>query len=794
MSYRPPQVEDEHRARVAAVYIRQSSFAQVRDNVGSALIQRDLVEVPKAWGWPDDLIEIRDDLGASAHEPGSREEFERLLRDMESRRIGAVFVVDHSRLGRNEEDQARFMSAARRQGVLLSVRSTLYDFRDPNSSYTAAILGFGTVREHRVRIGIGREAKQRKAAQGLAPSAPPVGFIRTRQGPYEKTTDDRVREVIQLVWDKILEIRSGRGVVRYLRENNIQLPRRSRGGAVVWKDAEWNALSLILRNPVYSGTYIYGKSRVVETHAGRRPVPVPSGEWIVKAGLHPGYVTPEQFQEVQQLLKQNHRRLLGPVGRGEALLQGLLRCALHGRKLKTLYHDRERGPDGAVRRAARYICVPTADAGKSTHCHSVRSRRLDPLIEREFFERFKPPTVDEIERAFAEDQWQFDALARARDEELRRAERQAAAYERDFLETDAGQRHVKDRLRTLWEAAQRRVEELRAKAVLEPLQQPRTLNDAEAAELRMLLSDLPRLWRHPNVTDQRRKTILRMVIREITINAGRLTWCLTVSWARGDQSELTLPTRHGVQLVAEQQHLIGRTDEEISAALTDVGAFRPCGLHAASPYTAEAARRLVRRVRKRHQLDRRADQHINLRFLEGATYQTIADELNAALIPHYLGRWTRNRVRRAVGRMRRGSFYGLPVLPPPTRLRDDVEALAMKGFDEHEILAELNQRGSLTAARAPLTVTTIRRILKNLGLSSRVRRQGPAAAKRDATIRALWAELQSVAAVTARANELGIYTRCRKPWRPVGMARKLMALGVRQPRRRRGRVEIAKVR
>src|SRR2546426_775970 len=100
MTYRPHKISDDHTSRVAAVYIRQSSAAQVRDNVGSALMQRDLVTVPKSWTWLEELIEIRDDLGASAHEPGSREEFERLIVDMRAGRIGAVFILEFSRLGR----------------------------------------------------------------------------------------------------------------------------------------------------------------------------------------------------------------------------------------------------------------------------------------------------------------------------------------------------------------------------------------------------------------------------------------------------------------------------------------------------------------------------------------------------------------------------------------------------------------------------------------------------------------------------------------------------------------------
>jgi hypothetical protein len=48
---RPPQIAEAHLRRKGVVYIRQSSMEQVRENVGSTALQRDLPQILLAWGW-----------------------------------------------------------------------------------------------------------------------------------------------------------------------------------------------------------------------------------------------------------------------------------------------------------------------------------------------------------------------------------------------------------------------------------------------------------------------------------------------------------------------------------------------------------------------------------------------------------------------------------------------------------------------------------------------------------------------------------------------------------------------
>src|SRR5512140_3665727 len=102
MLNRPHEIKASHLARKAVVYLRQSSDAQVMNNLGSTDAQRAQRRYAEAWGWSPDLIEmIDDDLGLSGAAASHRQGYQRLLKDIEAALVGAVFVSDESRLGRD---------------------------------------------------------------------------------------------------------------------------------------------------------------------------------------------------------------------------------------------------------------------------------------------------------------------------------------------------------------------------------------------------------------------------------------------------------------------------------------------------------------------------------------------------------------------------------------------------------------------------------------------------------------------------------------------------------------------
>jgi hypothetical protein len=323
---------------------------------------------------------------------------------------------------------------------------------------------------------------------------------------------------------------------------------------------------------------------------------------------------------------------------------------------------------------------------------------------------------------------------------------------------------------------------------MHPLAQPLEVNGAECEELRQLLGDLPSLWRHPNVTSQRRKTIVRLVIKAIYVMSGPEVWTLEIDWVGGSRSRCEVLTRKGIGAVIEREHISGRSEDEIRQHLAELDAVRGVGIHGAEAHDTMAVRRVVYRVRRKHAFGQQARHHIHRRVRDGAPYQVISDELNALGIPHSQGIWTLKRVRLAVYKLRNASVDGLERLPMPVRLADQVAALNDRGLDSSQILQALHDAGALTNARMPPTRATVRGALKQLGRLPAVPRRPPGSTPRDAALKRLWAETPSIAEMVRRANEQGFLTNHGKPWRGSGMARKLATLGLRV-RKKRGPYE-----
>ena len=131
MISRPHQITDSHLRRRAIVYVRQSSLEQVRVNIGSTAVQRDLTQKLEASGWLPPIEVVDDDLGVSGSRAGARDGFNHLLERMKAGEIGLVAVVDASRLSRNVIDLGRFFDLAQRHEVLLAQGDQVIDFNDP---------------------------------------------------------------------------------------------------------------------------------------------------------------------------------------------------------------------------------------------------------------------------------------------------------------------------------------------------------------------------------------------------------------------------------------------------------------------------------------------------------------------------------------------------------------------------------------------------------------------------------------------------------------------------------------
>jgi DNA invertase Pin-like site-specific DNA recombinase len=119
-----PLVTAEHLKRTAIVYVRQSTSG----NAGSRTLCQTQVELARAYGWPEHLIEvIDDDIGKSGFSLDHRLGYKRMLAGIANNSVGIVLATTVSRLTRQASTYEQLLSLAADHGTLLCIGNRITD-------------------------------------------------------------------------------------------------------------------------------------------------------------------------------------------------------------------------------------------------------------------------------------------------------------------------------------------------------------------------------------------------------------------------------------------------------------------------------------------------------------------------------------------------------------------------------------------------------------------------------------------------------------------------------------------
>ena len=196
-----PQIKAHHLARKAVDYARQSSGEQVRSNTGSTDYQRGQIRHALAWGWSrDGLRSTMTDLGLSGAAAGAPSRIPRLLEEIERGEIGAIFLADMVRGGRNAAEWLRLLERCRVHEVLIVIDGRVYDLERPRRAALHAADGDASGGRQRLSARTMMHGRLAKLAKVQAVCAPPTGYLRQPNGSWEKDPDPAVQAAIAAVF------------------------------------------------------------------------------------------------------------------------------------------------------------------------------------------------------------------------------------------------------------------------------------------------------------------------------------------------------------------------------------------------------------------------------------------------------------------------------------------------------------------------------------------------------------------------------------------------------------------
>ncbi|MGH9438217.1 MAG: recombinase family protein [Terriglobia bacterium] len=560
------KVTQNHLQKPAFIYVRQSTMGQVRYHQESTERQYALKHRAEEMGWLPHQIRVLDgDLGMSGARTDGREDFKSLVAEVSMQNVGAVFAIEVSRLARSCADWHRLLELCAYTGTLIIDEDGCYNPAEFNDQLLLGLKGTMSQAElHFIKARL-YGGKLNKAKKGLLRFPLPVGFCFDEQDKIILDPDEEVRGAVSMIFSAFRETGSAYGVVHKFVKLGLRFPKRSYGGVwqgkLVWGGLTHARVLGVLKNPSYAGVYAFGRYHYAKeiSSEGRiisRPKVRPMQDWQVKIDAHhESYVSWDEYLKNQSLLQSNRTNgepmiLTGAAREGLALLQGLLLCGTCGRRL----HPRYTGNGGIY---PTYQCNWRRREGLSTtSCMSARCADIDAVVVQRIFELLRADQLQIAIHALTEIEKRDAAGSKQWQMKLDRAEYETQLAQKRYEEVDPANRLVAATLERRWNEALAKLEELKQSAARVQQDAALSITAEQKSQIMSLAKDLPKLWKASTTQPQDRKRILRLLLKDITVEKlARKSLILHIRWQGGATDDVP------VELPPDQPDVVRYPDE-----------------------------------------------------------------------------------------------------------------------------------------------------------------------------------------------------------------------------------------
>jgi hypothetical protein len=442
----------------------------------------------------------------------------------------------------------------------------------------------------------------------------------------------------------------------------------------------------------------------------------PADHWVIVDGHHDPYLSVDQWEAIEAARKARQSRVRPHIGKGPALLQGLICCPECGRWMKVHYS----GQNEHVR-VPSYLCRPLDRAGNVQHSIYCSGRIVDEAVVQRVLRGLEPVNIEEASAALKEATAEHRASLKARARLVQDAEDKVDEARRQYLAVDPSHKLVRVDLEVRLEDAIRRRDELILARQAAEHAMPTPIGPDDISDLLRLTHNLDELWKAPTTTNENRKRLLRAVLSRVRIiSATEQAIELEVQWAGGLREPIQALRPAGVDAVVRELRVAGMGPAEIADRLRSEGITTAQGV----PMSRGAMHQKLVRLglnRKRDYLAgvRRIAELVN----QGRSCKQIVTVMGKEA-PPTLGRWNYDRVYRIIRNLRTGiaDVATMPAVLPIERDRQQIIDLIRKRREEGQkyrvIAEELNALGFHPRKSAAFSGSQVRDLLREWKLRS----------------------------------------------------------------------------
>ena len=256
------------------------------------------------------------DDGVSGTTDEERENFQRLLSDIQKGKINCVIVKNLARSFRNNGDQSYYLGDwfPRNDVRFISLYQQPVDtYKDPQNAQSIAVPVQGVLNEEHAR-GTSesiRKTFDKKREKGLhIGSFAAYGYMKDPEDKNALVIDEEAAENVKSIFTWFLEGMSKNAIVRKLNSSGVLCPaayKKSKGmkyqnPSVTNGNPLWAAISInnILKNRIYVGDMVQGRYRI-KSYKIHVQETVPEDEWFIVENAHEPIINREDFARVQEL-------------------------------------------------------------------------------------------------------------------------------------------------------------------------------------------------------------------------------------------------------------------------------------------------------------------------------------------------------------------------------------------------------------------------------------------------------------------------------------------------------------
>ncbi|MCM1506139.1 MAG: recombinase family protein [Ruminococcus flavefaciens] len=282
----------------------------------------------------------------------NRPEFKRLLHDCENGHIDIVLCKDQSRFSRDIIVIEQYINDKFLEWGIRFIG--VADNADSDSEIYSTMRLFTSAYNEMYVKDISSKIKRTltfKREQGqFIGSFAPYGYLIDPEDKHRLIIDKNTADNVRLIFDMFVNGNGYRKIAQKLNNRNIPSPsayKKQTGSKYVNCNANssssnglWtqSTISVILRNEMYTGTLVQGKSHHI-SYKNKKRKKVNKSEWVRIPDTHEAIIDREMWECTQERL--NSRTRSSRVTNEVSALSGKVKCAVCGRPMKrNIYYNK----------------------------------------------------------------------------------------------------------------------------------------------------------------------------------------------------------------------------------------------------------------------------------------------------------------------------------------------------------------------------------------------------------------------------------------------------------------------